>query len=137
MRLRLVAAAVATAALVSFSRAPEACAQTAGGGASMAQQRADAALKTFTLLVLQYSAGTATAEEVGAWGERWYRARRDTGLSGQALAGAAQEWVDKMRSFERVVAARVNTGTAPASDAQKAAYFRLDAEIELSRVRHP
>jgi len=134
LRLRLVAAAAAAAVLVSFAQPPSALAQQAG--VPLTQQRTDAALRAFTMLQLQYASGTATVDEVGAWGARWYQSRRDT-LSGQALATAAQEWVDKMRAFERVVAARVSTGTASATDTQKALYFRLDAEIELARVKRP
>jgi len=132
MKLRLVAAVVAAAAVLSLVQPPLALAQQAG--VPLTQQRTEAALRTFTILQAQYAAGTATVDEVGAWGARWYQSRRDT-LSGQALAGAAQEWVDKMRAFERLVASRVATGTASAADAQRALYFRLDAEIELARVK--
>jgi hypothetical protein len=137
MNVRLFVAALSAAALVSLVQPTAAHAQGAAG-TSLVQQRVDAALRTFTLVQAQYAAGGATAEDVGTWGARWYQARRDAALSGSALTAAAQEWVDKMRAFERVVATRVTSGTASAADAQKALYFRLDAEIELARVRrHP
>ncbi len=131
MRFRLVLAAAL--ALAFFAVRPALAQQT---GTPLTQQRADAALQAFTLLQAQYAAGTATVEEVGAWATRWYQARRET-LSGAALAAAAQEWVDKMRAFERVVASRVSAGMATTADTHKALFFRLDAEIELARVKRP
>ncbi len=132
MRLRFVVVAAASLALVSFT--PPVLAQQTG--VPLAQQRADAALQAFTLLQAQYAAGTATVDEVGTWATRWYQARRET-LSGAALAAAAQEWVDKMRAFERLVTSRVSAGMATTADTHKALFFRLDAEIELARVKRP
>jgi hypothetical protein len=117
--------------------APAAFAQTSPTPAVLAQQRADVALRILTRLQAQYSAGTATLEELGVWAGRWYQARREAGLTGAPLVAAAQEWVDKMKAIEQLVAARVQSGVSSSVDADKATFYRLEAETALAKARNP
>jgi hypothetical protein len=112
-------------------------AQNAQARAVLAQQRADAALRVLTHAIASYSSGLVGVDEVGTWAERWYQARRDTGLTGAALATAAQEWADKMRAFVTTTTTRVQAGIAQSSDADKALYYKLEAETEYARVKTP
>ncbi len=123
---------LAIAAFVMFVAMP-AFAQNA----TLAQQKADAALRVLTIETARYSAGQATVDEVGTWAARWYQARRDSGLTGAALVAAAQEWVDKMKSFEQVVKSHVQSGLATTADSDKATFYRLEAEIALAKARTP
>jgi len=103
----------------------------------LAQQRADAALRVLTRATLMYSSGQGTVDDVGMWAQRWYQARRDTGLTGAPLIAAAQDWVDKLHAFEPVVTTRVQAGAAGAADSDKVAFYRLDAEAQLARLKTP
>lgn len=99
-----------------------------------AAQRADAAQHVAAALVAQYRAGTATLDDVAAWTARAYHAKRDAGITGAALAAAAQEWVDKMRAVERIAQQRVRTSLASSVEGEKAAYYRLEAEMTLAKL---
>ena len=114
-----------------------AIAQSTQTPAVLAQQRVDAALRVLNAAILHYQQGSTTVDDVGAWGSRWYHARKDAGLTGAALIVAAQEWVDKMRAFEQLVKSRVQAGLANTMDADKAAYHRLDAELVLAKLKTP
>ncbi len=52
---------------------------------SLAQQRADTALRVLTSAIAHYNAGTTVIDDVGTWAARWYQARCDTGLTGAPL----------------------------------------------------
>jgi hypothetical protein len=104
---------------------------------TLAQQRADAALRVVTQLTAQYRAGTASIDDVAAWAARLYRARSDTGITGAALVKAAQDFVDETRALEQLANRRVQTGMATSVEADKATFYRLEAEANLARVRHP
>ena len=104
---------------------------------SSAQQRVDTAARVVNDLIPRYAAGTATIDEVGAWLARWYRARQDAGAHGAALHAAAQEWSTKAHALEITAKAKVSAGIAPSVDADKAMYFRLEADAEVARLRTP
>ncbi len=105
--------------------------------ATVQQQRADAALRVLTGALTHYASGTTTIDDVGTWAARWYQARRDTGLTGAPLIAAAQDWVDKMRAFEQTVKTRYAAGMANALEVDKAAFYRLDAESALAKLKTP
>ena len=102
-----------------------------------AQQRADAAARVVNDLMPRYTAGTATVDEVGAWLSRLYHARQEAGAHGAALLSAAQEWSTKAHALESTAKAKVAAGIAPSVDADKATYFRLEADAEFARLRAP
>ena len=102
-----------------------------------AQLRADAAQRVVNVMTTQYSAGQSTLDEVAAWNKRLFEAKRDTGLTGAALVAAAQAWVDKMKALEQLARAHVQTGTASTAEADKALFYRLDAEIALAKLKGP
>jgi hypothetical protein len=100
-----------------------------------AQLRVDAAQRVVNLVGAQYAAGAATFEDVAIWNKRLFEAKRDAGATGAAIVAAAQAWVDKMRSLEQLVQQRVHTGIANTSEADKALYYRLEAEITLGKLK--
>ena len=99
------------------------------------QQRADAAGRVVTRVMVQYTAGTSTIDEVGAWLERWYKARQDAGARGAVLLAAAQDWSTKAHALETAAKSKVAAGLAPTTDADKAMFFRLEADGEIARLR--
>jgi len=99
------------------------------------QQRADAAGRVVTRVMAQYTAGTSTIDEVGAWLERWYKARQDAGARAATLLAAAQDWSTKAHALETTAKSKVAAGLAPTTDADKAMFFRLEADGELARLR--
>lgn len=134
MRIRAWSVAIMVA-VASLAVAP-ALAQNATP-AALAQQRADAAQRVLTRLLVQYNVGNATLDDVGVWGERYYQAKRETGVTGCPLIAAAQEWTDKMRALEALAKQRVQAGAATTTDADKATYYRLEAEGALAKARQP
>jgi hypothetical protein len=110
---------------------------TAHAQTTNAQQRADAAQRVLTMVTAQYSAGSATLDDVAAWASRWFQAKRDTGLTGPALVAVAQQWVDKLRALEQRVQMSVNAGAANSVDLDRAAFYRLEAEAVLAKLKPP
>jgi hypothetical protein len=104
---------------------------------SIAQQRVDAAARVVARVTAQYSAGTATVDDVGTWLARWYAARKDAGARGAALLAAAREWSAKAHALETATRQRVQTGLATAADSDKALFYRLEADAEVARLRTP
>ena len=104
---------------------------------SPAQLRVDAAQRVVNVIGAQYAAGTATFEDVAIWNKRLFEAKRDAGTTGAALVTAAQAWVDKMKSIEQLVQQRVHTGLANTSEADKALFYRLEAEMILAKLKGP
>jgi hypothetical protein len=100
-----------------------------------AQQRVDAAQRVVTVLTAQYSAGTATFEDLAAWNKRLFEAKRDAGATGATLTAAAQAWVDKMKALEQLAQQRVHAGIANTTEIDKALFYRLEAEIALAKLR--
>jgi len=100
-----------------------------------AQQRVDAAQRVVNVIGAQYASGTATFEDVALWNKRLFEAKRDAGATGAALVAAAQQWADKMKAIEQLAQQRVHTGTASASEADKALYYRLEAEMTLAKLK--
>ena len=102
-----------------------------------AQQRVDAAQRVVNVVGAQYASGTATFEDVALWNKRLFEAKRDAGATGATLVAAAQQWVDKMKAIEQLVQQRVHTGVANASEADKALFYRLEAEMTLAKLKTP
>jgi hypothetical protein len=126
MRRALIVVAIAAMPSLAFAQ------QT-----TSQQMRADAAQRVVNVITAQYSAGQSTLDEVAAWNKRLFEAKRDTGLTGAALVAAAQAWVDKMKALEQLARARVQTGVASSAEADKALFYRLDAEITLAKLKSP
>ena len=102
-----------------------------------AQQRVDAAQRVVNVVAAQYTSGTATFEDVALWNKRLYEAKRDAGATGATLIAAAQAWVDKMKAIEQLAQQRVHTGVANATEADKALFCRLEAEMVLAKLKTP
>lgn len=125
---------VAVMGIVSLA-APAALAQQTS--ATLAQQRADAAGRVVVRMLAQYAASTATIDDVGTWIERWYQAKKDGGARGAVLLAAAQEWSLKTHALETSAKLRVQSGLASSAEVDKAAFYRLEADGEVARLRNP
>ena len=62
---------------------------------------------------------------------------RDAGITGAALVAAAQAWADKMKAMEQLAQQRVHAGIANSTEADKALFSRLEAEIVLAKLKSP
>ncbi len=127
MRGALIVVAIAALSSVAFAQQQ----------VTPAQQRVDAAQRVVNVVGAQYASGVATFEDVAIWNKRLFEAKRDAGATGAALVAAAQAWADKMKSTEQLVQQRVHTGLANTSEADKAQFFRLEAEIMLAKLKGP
>lgn len=125
-------------ALIVTAIPASAFAQNAQAYATSAQQRVDAAQRIVTVLTLQYSSGTATLDDVATWAARVFQAKRDTpGTTIAAHIAAAEQWVNKMRAIEQIAQQRVRGALAPSVEADKAAFYRLEAEMALAKLKTP
>jgi hypothetical protein len=96
------------------------------------QQRVDAAAEVMKTAIPRYSSGTSTLDELGFWSERLFAAQRET-LKGKDLSAAAQARVEQWKKIEVLASTRVSSGMASSSEAPKATYFRVSAEIDAAR----
>jgi hypothetical protein len=125
MRHAFIVVAIATMSSLAFAQQQ----------VTPAQQRVDAAQRVVNVVAAQYASGTATFEDVAIWNKRLFEAKRDAGATGAALVAAAQAWVDKMKAVEQLAQQRVHTGMANTTEADKALFYRLEAEMVLAKLK--
>jgi hypothetical protein len=96
---------------------------------SPAQERIDAAGKTFQMVEKRWEMGSALLDEVYLWSVRWLTAQRDATTDKQTLADVADSHLKRMQAVEEHVGKMVAAGIAPMSDQTAAEYFRAEAEM--------
>jgi hypothetical protein len=99
--------------------------------AELAKDRVAAAEKAYQGAAAAHRGGRATVEAVHAWSVRWLDASLDASprTAKQALADHAR----RMTELEAEVQRMVGAGTAASSDADAAAFFRIEAALWSAR----
>jgi len=100
--------------------------------AQLAKDRAAAAEKAFTSAETARAAGAGSVEMVGEWSVRWLEAAI---AAGTRTKPALADHLARMTKLEAEVGNAVKAGTARASDAQAAEYFRIEAAYWVARGR--
>lgn len=130
--LRLVAAACGLAALFVVARSPSWGKPAGPDKKALATARAEAAQQAFDAANASFSAGSGELDAVYAWSVRLLDGQRDAGVK---LPQAFADHVARMEALERAVAARVDSGQAPAAAKLAATYYVTEAAYWAARKK--
>jgi hypothetical protein len=115
--------------LIMFALAiPAAAAPT-----QLQKDRVAAAEKVFTGTVARVKTGQATADDAYAWSVRWLDAALDAEPGAKKKSFA--DHLARMKDLEADAVKRRDAGAAPATEADAASFFRIEAEIWASRAK--
>lgn len=101
----------------------------------LAKARAEAARKAYESIEQEYLEGKATQEQVRDWSNRWMRAQQDISNKKPDQLAAIEAHVTRMRQLEKAALGRFQSRRGNASEVSAAEYFRVDAELSLSKAR--
>jgi hypothetical protein len=72
-------------------------------------------------------------EEMYRWSQRWLEAQRDLAGGKEERLTALREHLERMKGLEKIAEGQVRAGQGSQRDVAEASYYRLQAELWLSR----
>ena len=84
---------------------------------------------------LQVEGGKFDPEFVYRWSVRWMEAQREASTDKAGQVAAAQDHLDRMKKFEKILQASVKTGGTSQAEAAAGEFYRIEAEIALARAK--
>jgi hypothetical protein len=101
----------------------------------LARAKAEAARRTCQALAQEYLEGKATVDQVHQWSQRWLGAQRELSSKKADQLVAFQDHVTRMEQLEQAAKTRHDSRRGPFSDMSAAEYYRIDAQLALSKAR--
>jgi uncharacterized protein (TIGR03067 family) len=101
--------------------------------AALLRERIESAAKALEMAKKMRQSGTVDSEEVVKWSQRWGQARLDAANTAAERTAILKELVEVARSGEAEAEKRFRAGMTSSLDVEAARYFRIDAELKLSR----
>ena len=103
----------------------------------LAKARLDAARTTYELKVRRFRnlGGASDPEQFYLWSRRWRDAEEAIKPGKQRRTAAAQAHLERMKTLATLFAEIAKLGQTRQEDASAAAYYRIQAEIDLARAK--
>jgi hypothetical protein len=107
---------------------------TKSSAADLAKARSDLAATAYASALARFESGSATVEDVARWSLRWLDSTSD-GATGKAVGLALAAHAARMHDLADKTAAASKTGRSYAADADVASYYRIEADLWVTRGR--
>jgi hypothetical protein len=101
----------------------------------VAKAKMEAARKTSQALAQEFLEGKATVEQLHQWSQRWLNAQRDITTKKTEQVTAYEAHVERMQQLEKAAQSRFESKRGQESDIHAAEYYRLEAQLTLSKFK--
>lgn len=123
--------------IIGVAKGAEPAAALGDGAKQLLEQRLDAAKKVFRQNLLRFKNAEALVTDLFGWSERWLDAEIALSKSKDDRVKACRNHLERTRDIERTAVSYAKSGMGRQADADAATYFRLEAEIRLSKEQLP
>jgi hypothetical protein len=101
----------------------------------LARAKVDAAHRTCKALAEEFLEGKTSVDQIHQWSQRMLNAQLEASKKKEEQTTAREDHITRMQQLEQLAQKRFEKGKGLASDLSAAEYYRLDAELALSKFK--